>query len=294
MKIVIARSLGCLSIVLALLPAPLFSQGRNYGRSIVITQQGIAATSQVLASQAGAQILARGGSAVDAAIAANAVLAVVEPMMDGLGGDLFVLYWDAKTGKLHRPERIRARAARADPGISRQARASSPCPRTASTAVTVPGAVDGWYQMHQRFGKLPWKDLFQSAIAYAEQGFPVYEGVRRSWAAPRIVQALAGESGVERVFLPGGKPPLEGEVFRNPEMAHAFRLIAEQGPDAFYKGEIAAAILKTSAASWRHDDRPGSRVVIPRNGWSRSPSIIAAGAFTNCRPTARAWPRSRC
>src|SRR5882757_7948285 len=94
------RPLGCLLILLAILPALLFSQGRDYGRSQVITQQGIAATSQTLASQAAVQILARGGTAVDAAIAANAVLAVVEPMKNGLGGDLFALYWDAKTGKL--------------------------------------------------------------------------------------------------------------------------------------------------------------------------------------------------
>src|ERR1700719_1479462 len=93
------RSLGCLSVVLALTPGPLFCQGRNYGRSQVITQQGIAATSQTLASQAAVQILARGGTAVDAAIAANAVLAVVEPMKNGLGGDLFALYSDAKTGQ---------------------------------------------------------------------------------------------------------------------------------------------------------------------------------------------------
>src|SRR5258708_40042265 len=143
-----------------------FGQGRNYGRSMVITQQGIGATSQTLASQAAAQILAKGGSAVDAAIAANAVLAVVEPMMNGLGGDLFVLYWDAKSGKLT--------------GLN----ASGPAPRGLSPeflqkaaytkmategihSVTVPGAVDGWAKMHARFGKLPWRDLFQSAIAYA-------------------------------------------------------------------------------------------------------------------------------
>src|SRR5436309_6230738 len=94
------RSAGCLLLVLAPLPTPLFGQGRNYGRSQVITQQGIAATSQTLASEAAVKILARGGSAVDAAIAANAVLAVEEPMMNGLGGDLFALYWDAKSGKL--------------------------------------------------------------------------------------------------------------------------------------------------------------------------------------------------
>jgi gamma-glutamyltranspeptidase/glutathione hydrolase len=219
--------------------------GRNYGRSIVISQQGIAATSQVLASQTGAQILARGGSAVDAAIACNAVLGVTEPMMTGMGGDLFVMYWDSKTGKLT--------------GLN----ASGPSPKALSPAflaqhdvktmpsdgihsVTVPGAVQGWYRMHQRFGKLPWKDLFQDAIAFAESGFPVYEGAREVWADPAIVQRLEANTESKRVLLPGGKAPHVGQLFKNPEMAHALRLIAEQGPDAFYKGEIAAAILKTS------------------------------------------------
>jgi gamma-glutamyltranspeptidase / glutathione hydrolase len=219
--------------------------GRNYGRSIVISQQGIAATSQVLASQTGAQILARGGSAVDAAIASNAVLGVTEPMMTGLGGDLFVMYWDAKTGKLT--------------GLN----ASGPAPRALSPAflaehgfksmpqegihaVTVPGAVEGWYRMHQRFGKLPWKDLFHDAIVYAEDGFPVYEGMHEAWAAPDMVHALEVNSESKRVFLPGGRAPHTGELFKNPDMARAFRLIAEQGPDAYYKGEIAAAVLKTS------------------------------------------------
>jgi gamma-glutamyltranspeptidase / glutathione hydrolase len=219
--------------------------GRNYGRSIVISQQGIAATSQVLASQSGAQILARGGSAVDAAIASNAVLGVTEPMMTGLGGDLFVIYWDAKTGKLT--------------GLN----ASGPAPRALSPAflaqhdmksmpqdgihsVTVPGAVEGWYRMHQRFGKLPWKDLFRDAITYAEQGFPVYEGVREYWTDPAIVQKLEANAESKRVFLPAGKGLHTGELFKNPDMARAFRLVAELGPDAFYKGAIAAAIVKTS------------------------------------------------
>ncbi len=219
--------------------------GRNYGRSIVISQQGIAATSQVLASQTGAQILARGGSAVDAAIASNAVLGVTEPMMTGIGGDLFVMYWDAKTGKLT--------------GLN----ASGPSPKALSPAflaqhdiqkmpedgihsVTVPGAVEGWYRMHQRFGKLPWKDLFQDAITYAEHGFPVYEGAREVWAAPDIVARLEVNAESKRVFLPGGKAPHTGDLFKNPDMARALRLIAEHGPDAFYKGDIAAAILKTS------------------------------------------------
>ncbi len=219
--------------------------GRNYGRSIVISQQGIAATSQVLASQTGAQILARGGSAVDAAIASNAVLGVTEPMMTGLGGDLFVIYWDAKTRKLT--------------GLN----ASGPAPRELSPAflaqhdiksmpyegihtVTVPGAVEGWYRMHQRFGKLPWKDLFHDAIVYAEQGFPVYEGVDEYWKDPAIIRALEANAESKRVFLPSGKALRTGELFKNPDMARALRLIADEGPDAFYKGAIAAAIVKTS------------------------------------------------
>jgi len=217
-------------------------QPRDYGRSMVITQQGVAATSHTLASQAGAQILARGGSAVDAAIAANAVLGVVEPMMDGIGGDLFVIYWDAKTGKLT--------------GLN----ASGPAPRGLSAdfltrqgflsipqgihSVTVPGAVDGWVKMHERFGKLPWKDLFQAAIAYAEEGFPVTEDAQRYWAGS--VASLRAQPGTARVYLPGGRAPRVGEVFKNPEMGRALRILAEKGRDAFYKGEIASAILKTS------------------------------------------------
>jgi gamma-glutamyltranspeptidase/glutathione hydrolase len=111
-------------------------------------------------------------------------------------------------------------------------------------SVTVPGAVSGWWAMHERFGKLPWKDLFQSAIAYAEEGFPVAEGIAEYWSGG--VKKLKGHAESERVFLPKGRAPAEGEVFRNPDLARAYRLIAEKGPDAFYKGEIAAAILKTS------------------------------------------------
>src|SRR5579862_165711 len=219
--------------------------GRNYGRSIVISQQGIAATSQVLASQTGAQILARGGSAVDAAIASNAVLGVTEPMMTGLGGDLFVMYWDAKTGKLTGLNASGPAPKALSPAFLAQHNITS-MPQDGIHAVTVPGAVDGWYRMHQRFGKLPWKDLFHDAIAYADRGFPVFEGMREVWASPEVVQRLEANAESKRVLLPGGKPPQIGELFKNPGMARAFRLIAEQGPDAFYKGEIAASILKTS------------------------------------------------
>src|SRR5260370_33699566 len=163
--------------------AALFSQGRNYGRSMVISQQGIAATSQPLASQAGAQILARGGSAADAAIAANAVLGVVEPMMNGVGGDLFVVYRDGKTGNLTGLN-ASGPAPRALSCAFLAAQGATAMPATGIHTVNVPGAVDGWAKMHGRFGKLPWGSLFESAIAYAERGFPVSEVVRELWAVP--------------------------------------------------------------------------------------------------------------
>ncbi len=215
--------------------------GRDYGRSMTITQQGIVATSQILASQAGAQILARGGSAVDAAIAANAVLGVVEPMMDGIGGDCFAIYWDGSTGKL---TGLNA-SGPAPRGLTPQflaAQSIQTMPKAGIHSVTVPGAVEGWARMHQRFGKLPWKDLFVAAIAYAERGFPVTEAIHEAWS----VQKLKEDESSARVFLENGKAPAEGEIFRNPEMARALRLLAEKGRDAFYKGDIAAAILKTS------------------------------------------------
>ncbi len=220
-------------------------QGRSYGRSMVISQQGIVATSQVAASQAGAQILARGGSAVDAAIAANAVLAVTEPLMDGLGGDMFAIHWDAKTGKLTGLNGSGPAPRGLSPEFLAKKKAER-MPNEGIHSVTVPGAVDGWFKMHQRFGKLPWKELFQAAIACAEQGFPVTEGMREFWGAPNIVRGLKNNDETARVFLPGGKWPETGEVFRNPDMARAFRILAEKGPGAFYRGEIGTAILKTS------------------------------------------------
>src|SRR6202051_1101369 len=202
------------------------AQGRNYGRSMVISQQGIAATSQVLASQTGAQILSRGGSAVDAAIASNAVLGVTEPLMTGVGGDLFVIYWDAKTGKLTGLNASGPAPKNLTPefltkqGIKRM-------PGDGIHSVTVPGAVDGWYKMHQRYGKLPWKDLFQAAIAFAEQGYPVHEGMVEIWSNPGSVKGLKANDESARVFLPDGKAPKTGQLFKNPDMARAFRLIAE-------------------------------------------------------------------
>ena len=220
------------------------AQDRSYGRSVVMTDRGIVATSHYLASQAGAQVLAQGGSAMDAAIAANATLGVTEPMMNGIGGDLFLIYWDAKTGKLYglnasgwAPRKLTIEFL-AQHGITTM-------PHDGIQTVTVPGAVDGWSQAHKRFGRLPWKDLFTPAIYYAEHGYAVPEIIHDYWleAEPKLQKT----SEARRVFLPGGNVPELGARFTNPDVAKALQLIAEKGRDAFYKGEIAQAIVRTSA-----------------------------------------------
>jgi len=221
------------------------TQDRSYGRSVVFTERGIVATSHYLASQAGAQALARGGSAMDAAITANAVLGVTEPMMNGIGGDLFLIYWDAKAGKLYglnasgwAPRKLTIDFL-AQHGITAM-------PSDGIQTVTVPGAVEGWSQAHKRFGRLPWKDLFTPAVLYAEHGYGVPEIIYDYWVDEEAKLQKTEEA--RRVFLPNGKVPELGSKFSNPDVAKALRLIAEQGRDAFYKGELAQAIVRTSAA----------------------------------------------
>jgi gamma-glutamyltranspeptidase / glutathione hydrolase len=221
------------------------TQDRSYGRSVVMTERGIVATSHYLASQAGAQVLAQGGSAMDAAIAANAVLGVTEPMMNGIGGDLFLIYWDAKAGKLYglnasgwAPRKLTIEFL-AQHGITAM-------PHDGIHSVTVPGAVEGWSQAHQRFGRLPWKELFTPAIYYAGHGYAVPEMIHSYWADEEAKLQKTDEA--RRVFLPGGKVPELGARFTNPDIAKTLRLIAEQGRDAFYKGEIAQAIVRTATA----------------------------------------------
>ena len=221
------------------------AQDRSHARSMVITRDGIVATSHVQASVAGAQILAKGGSAVDAAIAANAVLGVTEPMMNGIGGDLFAIYWEAKTGKLYglnssgwapqglTPEHLRSK------GVTSM-------PETGIDAVTVPGAVAGWEALHGRFGKFPLNQILQPAIYYATNGYPVPELIHGFWEGS--VQTLSSDPESRRVYLPNGKAPAVGEIFQNPDLAKTLRLIAAQGASAYYKGEIAEAIVATSRA----------------------------------------------
>src|SRR5438105_14109724 len=228
-----------------LLASAMCAQDRSHARSMVITRYGIVATSHTLASVAGAQVLARGGSAVDAAIAANAVLGVTEPMMNGMGGDLFAIYWEAKPGKLYG---LNA-SGWAPQGLTIehiQAKGLREMPLAGIDSVTVPGAVAGWNALHQRFGKLAWKDLFQPAIFYAENGYAVPEIIHGYWEGSREMLAADVES--RRVFLPHGKVPAVGEVFTNPDVGKALRLVAQQGAQDFYRGEIARAILSTSQA----------------------------------------------
>ena len=229
--------------VVASLVAPALAQDRDYGRSMVVTDRGIVATSQVLASQAGAHILERGGSAIDAAIAANAVLGVTEPMMNGIGGDLFLLYWDAKSGKLYG---LNA-SGWAPQGLTMdflKKQGITSVPDDGIHSVTVPGAVDGRAKAHQRFGRLPWKALFTPAIYYAEHGYSVPEIIHDFWGIGRAKLKQTAEA--QRVFLPNGKPPTVGEQFSNPDLGKTLRLLADKGPREFYEGEIAKAILKTS------------------------------------------------
>jgi gamma-glutamyltranspeptidase / glutathione hydrolase len=224
--------------------ASLIGQDRSYGRSVVSSQNGIVATTWVQASQAGARVLEEGGSAADAGIAANAVLGVSEPMMNGIGGDLFAIYWDARTGKLYglnasgwAPQGLTIEHLRAK-GITKM-------PQQGIDSVTVPGVVDGWTKLHDRFGKLPWAQLFQPAIYYADHGVPVPEMIHDYWRDSETW--ISGNAESRRVFLPGGHVPATGELFRNPDLAKALRLVAEQGESVVYKGAIGRAILKTSA-----------------------------------------------
>ncbi|MFL6443127.1 MAG: gamma-glutamyltransferase [Candidatus Sulfotelmatobacter sp.] len=228
--------------LLLLISAAAFSQDRTNARSMVISQYGIVATSQTQASQAGAEILARGGSAVDAAIAANATLGVLEPDMNGMGGDLFAIFWDAKSGKLYG---INASgwAPKALTIDYLKKKGATRMPPAGIDSVTVPGAVEGWHKLHERFGLLPWKDLFTPAIFYAENGFAVQELIGGDWqgSAPKLKQ----DPESRRVFLINDQAPAMGQIFKNPDLAKALDLIATKGLQAFYSGEIAQAILAT-------------------------------------------------
>ena len=215
----------------------------SQGRSMVVSQRGIVASEQALASEAGAVVLAEGGSAADAAIATSAVMGVMQPMMNGMGGDLFAIEWNAKTGKVSglnasgwAPERLTLSYLQSK-GLRR-------IPDTGILSASVPGCVMGWWELHQRFGKLPWKDLFKFAIDYAAHGFPVPQWDSMYWSA--YADVLRANAEAARIYLPGGHAPELGRIFRNPAYARALELVASEGEHAFYDASIAQTIVKTS------------------------------------------------
>lgn len=241
-------------------------------RSPVLAQHGMAATEQPLASLAAVEILQKGGSAVDAAIAANAVLGVMEPVLNGIGGDCFVIVYDPKTHKLYgyngsgpaasgrdlAKMRAEVKAAYKKAGLPEK----DLIPLFGSLPVTVPGTVDTWFALHKRFGKLPISEDLAPAIAYAKNGFPVTEIVAKYWkdnfAAFEKNRGLIEEfANAKKTYLIDGHTPRQGEVFRNPDLAHTLSMIAKGGRDVFYKGKIAhvmANYFKRIGGDLRYSD----------------------------------------
>lgn len=230
--------------VLVVLTLSLSAQDRLVGkhfvsRAEVLGVRGMIATSHPLASQVGLSILQKGGTAIDAAIAANAVQGVVDPSMNGIGGDLFAIVWDAKTRKLYglnasgRSPRQLTMEYFTSKGFER-------IPLTGPLAVTVPGCVDGWFELHQRFGRLKIQELLDPAIYYARNGFPI--GVEASFVLGTIKPETLQPSPFKELFFPNGRILKVGDMFRNEDLANSLALISEKGRDAFYRGDIARKI----------------------------------------------------
>lgn len=215
--------------------------GRKFAtRSEVIARSAMAATSQPLATQVALDVMRRGGNAIDAAIAANATLGLMEPTGNGIGGDLFAIVWDAKTEKLYGLN-ASGRSPRSLTLEEFRKRGLTSIPAYGPLPVSVPGCVDGWFELHQRFGKMPMDKVLQPAVTYAREGFPVSELIAYYWAGGR---GLSRFPGFAETFLPGGRAPAKGEIFRNPMLAKTLETIGREGRDAFYKGEIARTIGK--------------------------------------------------
>lgn len=223
-------------------------------RSEVIARHGMACTSQPLATQVAISILKKGGSAVDAAIAANATLGLMEPTGCGIGGDLFAIIWDSKTQKLYglnasgrSPKSLSINYFK-DKGITH-------IPSRGPLPVSVPGCVDGWFELHQKFGKLQMEEILQPAIDYAIEGFPLTELI--AWYWQRNAESLKQYEGFAEIFMPNGKAPSKGEIFKNPYLAETYKKIALKGRDEFYKGSIARAIdeyMKKQGGFLNYDD----------------------------------------
>ncbi|MEC7691093.1 MAG: gamma-glutamyltransferase [Pseudomonadota bacterium] len=223
-------------------------------RSEVIAQHGMVATSQPLATQVGLDILKQGGNAIDAAIAANAMLGLVEPTGSGIGGDLFAIVWSAEEKKLYglnasgRSPRTLTKAVFAEKGLNK-------VPSFGPLPVSVPGAVDGWFELHGKFGSLPMTTILTPSIEYARNGFPVSELI--AYYLQMNADRIGQYDGFAETFMPGGKVPQKGDVFKNPGLAATYEKIATGGRDAFYKGDIArtiAAYMKEQGGYLTLDD----------------------------------------
>jgi gamma-glutamyltranspeptidase/glutathione hydrolase len=213
------------------------------GRSIITSRYGIVAASQPLAAAAGIQVLEQGGNAVDASIATNAVIGLMEPMMNGIGGDLFVLYYEAKTGKVYglnasgwTPKALTTQFL--------AAKKVDKMPQLGINSVTVPGVVAGWQSLRDRFGTMPLSTLLKPAIYYADNGVPINEVTSAIW--DHFVAFLSTQPNAAATYLISGHAPRAGEVFRNPDLANSLRRIAEKGRDGYYRGKTAEAIVDTS------------------------------------------------
>lgn len=208
-------------------------------RSEAMAPNAMAATSQPLATQVALDVMQEGGNAIDAAIAANAVLGLVEPTGNGIGGDLFAIVWDAESEKLYG---LNA-SGRSPKSLSLEyfkENGYESIPPRGVLPLSVPGAVDGWFELHDRFGQLDMENVLQPAIDYAESGFPVTEVI--AYYMGRNAAVLADEPGFADVFMKDGDVPEKGERFKNPDLANTYKLLANEGRDAFYKGEIARTI----------------------------------------------------
>jgi len=220
-----------------------YNNGRNFSsRSEALGEHGMVCTSQPFATQVGLEILKKGGTAIDAAIAANAMLGLMEPTGSGMGGDIFAIVWDAKSQKL-----IGLNGSGRSPQSLTlswfKEHGMKMIPSYGALSVSVPGCVDGWYMLHERFGKLPMEQLLQPTIDYAVNGFPVTEVIANSWK--NYAKILNVYAGYRRVYMPGGRTPGMAQVFKNPGLAHTLQLLVKGGRDAFYKGSIADSIEKT-------------------------------------------------
>jgi len=216
------------------------AQDRGQTRSMVISKNGIVVAESPLAAQAGVRILESGGNAVDAAIATNAMMGVVEPMMNGIGGDLFAIVYDAKANRLYG---LNA-SGWAPKGLTiefLQKQGLKEMPQAGINSVTVPGTVEGWEKLSEKFGRKKLAEDLNAAIATARNGFPVPEWDAAYWATK--VDALRSNEAASKVYLPGDRPPKVGEIFRNEDLAWSLQQIAAHGRDGYYKGEIAQKIL---------------------------------------------------